>query len=399
LLKLVTELELTKTQEPLFVDPRYGCVSALVTFEGSPLCTFDLECEPGVRTISAERLRKEAIERSAWDIWLNTIEKSFNQPDTSFPPISIVVCTRDRARLLERCLESLSRLEYPDYEVVVIDNCSQDPEVAAVIERSGFRTIREERPGLDWARNRGIEEARHDIISYIDDDAVAGPGWLCGIARGFQNPEVMAVTGLVLPAELETEAQFLFECYGGMSKGLKARSINAASLPALEVFGAHSFGIGANMSFRREAFKSVGTFDTMLDTGTPSFGCGDVDMLHRIVAAGLTLRYEPDARIRHRHRRSRAGLRRQIYANGRSFGVYLIKTWRAGKTPGAARYAVRWMSGWVLRRLVRSYIGRESFPRDLIWAELHGALHAPWAYFATMRSDRRIRQAHNTGGN
>jgi glycosyltransferase involved in cell wall biosynthesis len=396
LLKLVTELELTKPQEPLFVDSQYGCVWTLVTFRGVPLCAFELECDPGVRTISAQRLRNEAMQRSGWIIWQKALEKSFEQPDTSFPPVSVVVCTRDRPRMLKRCLESLLRLDYPEYEVIVIDNCSRDAKVAAVIEQAGVRSVRENRPGLDWARNRGFEGARHDIISYIDDDAVASPGWLRGIARGFQDPSVMAVTGLVFPAELDTEAQLLFERYGGMSKGLTASSFTAATLPDLGIFAAHNFGVGANMAFRRQVFANVGAFDTMLDTGTPSGGAGDVDMFYRVLAAGLKIRYEPDALIWHTHRRSREGLRRQIYANGKSYGIYLIKTWRAGRTPGAAKYAARWMSGWVMRRLLWSILGLEDFPLDLLWAEFRGALHAPWAYLATMKNDKRIRLSHNS---
>jgi glycosyltransferase involved in cell wall biosynthesis len=392
LLKLVTELELTNPPETLFIDPQYGRMWALVTLEGAPLCTLELDCDPGARTVSAERLRKEAIERSAWLMWMKAIEQTFKQPDTSFPPISVVVCTRDRAKLLERCLESLRRVKYPEYEVIVINNCSSDPEVTAVIDRTAFRNIRENRPGLDWARNRGIAEARHEIISYIDDDAMASPGWLRGIARGFQDPEVMAVTGLVLPSELDTEAQFLFESYGGMSKGMTAKSFTAATLPDLGIFAAHNFGVGANMAFRRQVFERVGTFDTMLDTGTPSGGAGDIDMFYRVLAAGLTLRYEPDAFIRHRHRRSYSGLRRQIYANGKSYGVYLIKTWPAGEKRGAAKYAARWMSGWVVRRLFRRFLGWEDIPCDLLWAEFRGALAAPWAYLATTKNDRRIRE-------
>lgn len=393
-MRLVTEVELTRLPDTLLVDSQYRGVSVLVTFQGNPLCTFELNFDSELRQISGERLRHEALRHGGEILWQKAIAGRFRPPEVSLPPISVVVCTRDRATLLERCLDSLCKLDYPEYEVIVVDNCSRDPKVSAVIDRAGFRNIREERPGLDWARNRGIQEARHEIISYIDDDAIASRGWLRGIAKGFQYPRAMAVTGLVLPSELDTEAQCLFEWYGGMSKGMQPKTFQSGNLPGLACFAAHNFGVGANMAFRRQAFEQVGLFDTMLDVGTPSGGAGDVDMFHRIVSAGFTIRYQPEALIRHTHRRTCAGLRRQIYANGRSYGVYLIKTCRAGQTRGAIRYAAVWMSGWVLRRVIRSLVGRERFPRDLIWAELRGALGAPRAYFATLRSDRRIREIH-----
>jgi glycosyltransferase involved in cell wall biosynthesis len=394
LLKLVAVVDLTRSCGPLYVDPQYESVFVLVTFEEAPICTFELRCDSGTRQITSQRLRTEALRHSGERVWQRGVSTRFEEPRSALPPISVVVCTRDRVHLLERCLHSLCALDYPEFEVVVVDNCSRDADVKAVVEHAGFRYVRENRPGLDWARNRGIREARHDIVSYIDDDARATRGWLRGIARGFQDPGVMAVTGLVLPAELETEAQSIFEWYGGMSKGFQPQTFRADDLAELGCYAAHNFGVGANMSFRRHIFERVGTFDTMLDVGTPSSGAGDVDMFHRIVAGGSSIRYQPEAMIWHRHRRSYDGLRRQIYANGRGYGVYLIKTWRASQSHGVMRYAARWMSGWVLRRVVRSLLGREKFPRDLIWAEFRGALAAPRAYFATLKSDRRVRRIH-----
>jgi glycosyltransferase involved in cell wall biosynthesis len=394
LLKLVAVVDLTRPCEPLWVDPQYGSVFVLVTFEDAPICTFELSCNSDTRQVTSERLRTEALRHSGERVWQRGVSTRFEEPQCALPPISIVVCTRDRVRLLERCLQSLCALDYPEFEVVVVDNCSRDAEVKAVVELAGFRYVRENRPGLDWARNRGIREARYDIVSYIDDDALASRGWLHGIARGFQDPSVTAVTGLVLPAELDTEAQTIFELYGGMSKGFLPKIFRTGDLPELGCYAAHNFGVGANMSFRRHIFEQAGTFDTMLDVGTPSSGGGDVDMFHRIVAGGSSIRYQPEAMIWHRHRRSYDGLRRQIYANGRGYGVYLIKTWRASQSRGVMRYAARWMSGWVLRRVIQSLLGREKFPRDLIWAEFRGALDAPRAYFATVKNDRRVRRIY-----
>jgi glycosyltransferase involved in cell wall biosynthesis len=318
-----------------------------------------------------------------------------DQPDHgAHPPISVVVCTRDRAELLQRCLSSLRHLDYLPYEVVVIDNASRDDATARVVAATPFRYVHEERPGLDWARNRGIAEARHDIIAYIDDDAQANSSWLQGLAAAFADPLVAAVTGLVVPSEFVTPAQRLFEQYGGMGKGITARQFQRASLRPHDLIAVHHLGVGANMAFRRKVFTDVGYFDTALDVGTPAWGGGDLDMFHRVLAAGLTLRYEPTAIVYHQHRRELAALRRQLYANGRSFGVYLLKVWKQQSVDrgAVAQFAIRWIGGWLVRRWISCLLGRLDFPYTLVWAELWGACSAPWIYYATYRHDRRMRQ-------
>ena len=143
----------------------------------------------------------------------------------------MIVCTRDRPGELEDCLTALASLKYPSYEVLVVDNASIDERTAAVAARFGVRYVRESRPGLDWARNRGIRESRYSIIAFIDDDARADPNWLSALARAFEDCQVDAVTGLVAPLELETEAQQLYEfAYGGMGKGFESRHLDRSLL-------------------------------------------------------------------------------------------------------------------------------------------------------------------------
>jgi GT2 family glycosyltransferase len=161
-----------------------------------------------------------------------------------------------------------------------------------------------------------------------------------------------------------------------------------------EVIAAHTCGVGANMAFRRSVFEAVGGFDTALDVGTPACGGGDLDMFHRVLVAGLTLRYEPTALVWHYHRRDLADLWRQIYNNGRSYGVYMMKVWRMGHLQRrvVTVYALRWAGGWVLARLVKRLLGQLTFPLSLVWAEAWGMLHAPWAYVTTYRHDARLRR-------
>jgi hypothetical protein len=200
----------------------------------------------------------------------------------------------------------------------------------------------------------------------------------------------MAVTGNVAPAELETEAQLLFELvYGGMGQGLRRKQHVGGNTSPHDLLWASGFGVGANMAFRRSVFESVGLFDTALDVGTPTCGGGDVEMFHRIVARGHTLVYEPEMLVWHYHRPAMSDLRRLVNNNGRSFGAYLLTCIR-NRTVGAGtvlRFATAsWFGGWILPRLVRP----AGFPRSLILAELAGALHSPAAYCRSRAHARRV---------
>jgi glycosyltransferase involved in cell wall biosynthesis len=386
LIKFV-EIDLTKPVQPVYVDARYGRLFALVTWGYQPLGLLHLHRQHNTHIFTSEQLKNEILRSFGWQLWQLTVAgippTLSSRLDSELPPISVIVCTRDRAESLKRCLQALKQLDYPNYEVVVVDNCSRDPRVAEVIHQSGFRYIREERPGLDWARNRGIAEAQHDIVAYVDDDALAAPGWLRGIARGFEDSEIMAVTGMVVPAEIETRAQDDFEIYGGMSKGFSAFVVRREELTGPARFWSSNWGVGANMAFRREVFDEIGYFDIGLDVGTATCGGGDIEFFYRLVTAGNALRYEPAAFVRHIHRRDQASLTRQIYNNGRSFGCYLLTIARNKPELRAAVlwFALRWwIYPWLLRRLLVGL--RTGDRRTVRFAidELKGSLSALGAY-------------------
>jgi glycosyltransferase involved in cell wall biosynthesis len=303
------------------------------------------------------------------------------------------VCTRDRPLALRRCLRALAQLDYPEFEVIVVDNASMGDSTRQVVAATSSRYVREERPGLDWARNRGLATAQHALVAYIDDDAIADPGWLAGLAAAFDDTQVMAATGLVLPAELETDAQHLFELYGGMGKGFVPRCFHRDQMKPPEWIAAHAAGVGANMAFRRAALERLGGFDTALDVGTPANGGGDIDLFHRLLMHGLTLRYEPTALVWHRHRRELGALRRQLYCNGVAYGVYLLKVWLTHSVArrSVAGYGAHWVSYWLFGRLVRRLVGGERLPLNLILAELWGAAQAPFAFVRTYHLDRTRR--------
>ncbi len=317
----------------------------------------------------------------------------------TLPSISVIVCTRDRTESLARCLESLLCLEYPAFEIVVVDNAPGSESTATLVEslqradvraHQRLRYARESTPGLDWARNRGLDEARHAIIAYTDDDVCVDGGWLGAIAQAFADANVQLVTGLVVPAELATAAQVAFEdWYGGMGKGMVARDFHPRMMSTRDRLGAHHLGVGANMAFRAEWLRRLGGFDSALDVGTASHGGGDLDIFHRTLLAGGNARYEPEAIVRHYHRQELDALKRQLRDNGRAFGVYLLSRWSTHERPRmpVLTYAVGVWLAWMLMRIPRRLLGRERLPLTLQREELLGVLEAPSAWRTTYADD------------
>jgi glycosyltransferase involved in cell wall biosynthesis len=315
------------------------------------------------------------------------------------PLVTVAVCTRDRTASLSRCLDSILKLDYPLLDILVIDNAPSSCTTQKLVRDNypQVRYAREDRPGLNWARNRAIEEARGQIIAYTDDDVLVDSGWVKAMARVFtENPEVMAVTGLVAPFELETEAQILFEQYGGFGRGFKRkwywvdrkRSEQAAALHG----GAGKFGTGANMAYRRSVFELIGHFDTALDVGTVTNGGGDLEMFFRVLKEGHVLVYEPGALVFHCHRRDYDQLRAQIANNGVGFYSYIVRS--ALNYPDErfafVRLGLWWLWWWNIRRLLISFLRPSRFPRDLILAELRGSLKGLIRYQKSRRIAARI---------
>jgi len=386
------DLELSRGIRSLAANG-YASSRILCKAHGRPLGWVNLNHAPD-ELIPAGRIRTAVRQQLSDELLaygMNEAVQPELAPSAEFPAISVVVCTRDRTTSLKVCLASLLALDYPHFEILVVDNAPATPDTAGLCASLPVRYVREDRPGLNRARNRGITEARFPVVAFMDDDAQADPAWLKSLARNFCDPTVSAVTGMVIPSELETPAQALFElAFGGMSHGIKTRRITRHSLDDRKLLWASNFGVGTNMAFRKEIFSQTGPFDPALDVGTASGGGGDVELLHRLVAAGHILVYDPSVLVRHRHRPEMSALQRQVYNNGRSFGCYLFTCWR-NRTAG--RWAIiqfmlkDWLAGWLIRRLVRP----GQFPYRLVVAEFGGALASPFAYLASQRNARHAR--------
>lgn len=305
------------------------------------------------------------------------------------PTVSVAVCTRDRTEDLALCLTALGKLDHSPLEILVIDNAPKTNATRDLVETSfpEARYILEPRPGLDHARNRAIAEARGEILAYTDDDVIVDARWTGSIATIFgSDSDIMAVTGLVVPYELETEPQQLFEKYGGFGRGFVRKWYRADEAErrhlARQHAGSGKFGTGANMAYRRAVFPEIGVFDPALDVGTVTNGGGDLDMFFRVLKHGHTLVYEPAAIVRHRHRRDYAHLHTQITNNGIGFFSHLVRN--ALEFPeerkGLAGLGLWWFCEWNLRRGLKSLFKPGDIPRELVFAELRGSFTGLFRY-------------------
>jgi glycosyltransferase involved in cell wall biosynthesis len=293
--------------------------------------------------------------------------------------VSIIVCTRNHSDQLVDCLDALCRLDPAPGQILVVDNAPTDGATRLVVEAAQIAStqlsgvpvdyVLEPTPGLNHARNTGWRRAQGDVVIYIDDDARADRYLVAAVCRSFFDETVGAVTGLVLAYELATPAQVEFERTGGMRKGFQSHVFTPGSVG----IQAYRLGVGTNMAFRRTALESIGGFDPAIDVGTASRGGGDLEGLWRVLEAGNDIVYEPDALVRHIHRRTWPELVQQYRDFGTAYSTFLRRR-RAEKYRSSA---LKELLRWHVRRHIRGPIGalrrRDPVLFRLLLAEASGS--------------------------
>jgi GT2 family glycosyltransferase len=334
----------------------------------------------------------DAAKISALDAPLAALERALD-PSAASPSASLVICTRDRPEQLERCLAALTSVGTGFLEIIVVDNGPANPATRAVAERfPGIVYVPEPRTGLSIARNTGVRASRGAIVAFTDDDVIIHPNWPARLRGAFADPATMVVTGLVLPSELETEAQVMFEQeLGGFGQGFRPLVYGEEFFSRTRDWGVPvwKLGAGANMAFRREVFDSVGYFDERLGPGA-SGGCGDdSELWYRILAAGHRCRYEPTAVVFHRHRETWDGMLQQLhsYMHGHVIALF-IQYWRHGHTGNVYRALVV-LPRYYAFLLLKAFLGRLGARRRLLRTELAGWISGLMASLRMARASRR----------
>ena len=222
-------------------------------------------------------------------------------PETyHLPFISVVVCSYNGSRTIRDCMEGLQKLNYPHFEVIVVDDGSKD-NLAEIVSEYPVRLISTPNMGLSSARNTGMYYSKGEIIAYIDDDAYPDPHWLDYLAYAYITSTHACIGGPNLaPADDGPIATCVANAPGGPVHVLISDEI-AEHVP------------GCNLSVRKDVLMEIGGFD-------PIFRCAgdDVDVCWRIQNAGYTIGFHPAALVWHHRRNSLSNYWKQQMGYGKA---------------------------------------------------------------------------------
>ena len=217
-------------------------------------------------------------------------------PDVANPHFSVIVCTHGRAQALSRCLDSLSRLETSDHEVLVVDNTDGDEAAERAAAEASARYLREPQGGLSRARNAGARASGGELLAYLDDDAIAEPGWLRAHAGAFADDSVAASTGRILPTGGSPSASATPPL---LDLGPQPARVDALTPWWFERTNFGGLGFGGNMVIRRRLFEHGLRFRETLGAGATLGVAEETYALFTIIRQGEAVAYVPDAIVRH----------------------------------------------------------------------------------------------------
>ena len=203
------------------------------------------------------------------------------------PRISVVVCTYNGAAILSDCLSACLALDYPAFEVILVDDGSTDDTADVVSRFPTVKYVHQAHAGLSVARNCGANLATGEMIAFTDDDCEPDRDWLFWIARAFPDPKVGAVGGPNIPPGPEGVQEAVVAAAPGAPSHVLLEDLRAEHLP------------GCNLVIRREAFESVDGFQAQFKTAGD-----DVDICWRLLDKDWELAFVPSAFVWHRRRPS-----------------------------------------------------------------------------------------------
>src|SRR5207249_810709 len=280
-----------------------------------------------------------------------------------WPSVSVVVCSYNGARTIRQTCEELRKLQYDNFEVIVVDDGSTDG-TAEIARAYGFRVIVTRNRGLSHARNTGLRAATGEIVAYLDDDAYPDPQWLSNLAHAFLTSDHAAIGGPNIPPPGNGVVADCIAAAPGGPVHVLVSDCEAEHIP------------GCNMAFRKADLEAIGGFD-------PQFRVAgdDVDVCWRLTQSGRALGFCAAAMVWHHRRGSLRTYWRQQRGYGRAEAL-LESKWpekynAAGHVSWGGRVYgnghVRWL--WTRGRVYQGLWGSAPFqsiyqPAPSTWSSL-----------------------------
>lgn len=313
--------------------------------------------------------------------WVIAAQARQNWP---MPLVTIAVPTRDRESVLEECIRHLQKQDYPNFEILIVDNSSDPVPAREIAERTGARYVRSSVPGVSRARNMALAHAKHEWVAFTDDDCRPEPNWLKELVRPIQDENCRCVCGLILPAQLENPSEITFEIYGGLGRGYAAKVYDRAFLTASRTKPAPTWNIGAssNQLLHRKFVLQFGGHDIDMGPGPYSVGgCGeDTDIYYQVLRRGYNVHYTPRAVVHHLHRSSPKALRKQILGYATGHAAYHARCFfRYGDHRSLIHLAWH-LPRWFARSLKHAIRGKSKYPFSLTLLEIRGTAIGPARY-------------------
>jgi mycofactocin system glycosyltransferase len=319
--------------------------------------------------------------------WKGLLDAGPALPPATWPSISIIIPTHNRAQQLERCLISLLNLDYPTQclELIIVDDASAD-DTTTILEQLSQQAIdqgvttqvirHKHRRGVARSRNAGAAAAHHELLAFIDSDCVASPSWLANLVPAFQDVNLAAVGGMIRAYEPHSMLGRYEDSCSSLFMGTRPQQVR------LE--GPLTYLPTANLLVRRVLWHKLGGFAPF------TFG-EDVDFCHRLLASGSAIIYLPQGIVYHDYRTTLLDFLRTRISYGSSEAALLQRRSISHRTlflpPEQALFAGSLVGGmWLVTANLESRRGRFLSPCIFF---LIGLLHT---FFGTFIRRQKVRQ-------
>jgi GT2 family glycosyltransferase len=258
--------------------------------------------------------RADRSPKPALDAMQKVMELSACELLPERPMVSVIVCSYNGGATLKPCLDALLAIDYPNYEVILVDDGSTDdtPQIAARYPQ--VRTIRQANLGLSAARNVGLKAARGAIVAYTDSDCLPDRDWLTFLVSQLQQCDAAAVGG----PNLAPESGRVPACVAAAPGQPMHVLANYSPSPERDQVAEHI--PGCNMAFRREALEAINGFDDQFRKAGD-----DVDICWRLEHAGYWTTFAPAAVVWHYRRQTPSAYFKQQAGYGEAEALLRFK--------------------------------------------------------------------------